>query len=97
MWKTMEIMWNKYAVCNSLGTHDPHDPFANTFLGLGLLVLVVIATGFILSPYQAFQTGNFLYLPLFGRFALICLTKSYPELQKGAGVLRSSQFTTYLS
>ena len=70
-------------ITNVLGTNDPHNQYFQTLLGLGVLGLSALIICFAWPAYISYQTGNFLYLGFIFLFAILCMTESAMELQKG--------------
>ncbi len=70
-------------ITNVLGTNDPHNQYLQTLLGLGVLGLSTLIICFVWPAYISYQTGNFLYLGFIFLFAILCITETAMELQKG--------------
>ncbi len=70
-------------ITNVLGTNDPHNQYLQTLLGLGVLGLTTLLICFAWPAYISYQTGNFLYLGFIFLFAILCITETAMELQKG--------------
>ncbi len=81
--KVMRTTGKKYAITNSIGSYDPHNQFLDTLLRLGFIGLIVLLGCFALPAYWAYQSKDFFYLAFLAVFALICLTETPFELQKG--------------
>jgi len=79
----MKTTGRKYGVYNILGSHDPHNQFIFTMLGLGLIGLLLLLACFALPAYHAYRHSDFLYLAFICLFVFLCLTESVLELQKG--------------
>lgn len=70
-------------ISNVLGTNDPHNQYLQTLLGLGALGLSTLIICFVWPTYISYQTGNFLYRGFIFLFAVLCITETAMELQKG--------------
>ena len=70
-------------ITNVLGTNDPHNQYLQTLLGLGVLGLSTLIICFAWPAYTSYQTGDFLYLGFIFLFAILCITETALELQKG--------------
>jgi len=79
----MKSTGRKYGIYNILGSHDPHNQFIFTMLGLGLIGLLSLFACFALPAYKAYLRSDFLYLAFISLFVFLCLTESVLELQKG--------------
>lgn len=79
----MKATGRKYGVYNILGSHDPHNQFIFTMLGLGLIGLISLIACLAVPALDAYHHKDFLYLAFISLFAFLCLTESVLELQKG--------------
>jgi O-antigen ligase len=79
----MQRTGKEYGITNILNTHDPHSQYFYTLLGLGGIGLLTLLCCFILPAIFAFQHQNYFYVMFIVLFALLCLTESALELQKG--------------
>lgn len=70
-------------ITNVLGTNDPHNQYLQTLLGLGVLGLSTLIICFVWPAYISYQMGNFPYLGFIFLFAILCITETAMELQKG--------------
>lgn len=81
--KTMQEIATKYQLTNSIHTQDPHNQYIHTYLALGLPGLTALLVCLLLPLRYMWKRQNvFALLPLVA-FAVICLTESALELQKG--------------
>ena len=79
----MKATGRKHGVYNILGSHDPHNQFIFTMLGLGLIGVLSLIACFGVPAFDAYHHKDFLYLTFISLFAFFCLTESVLELQKG--------------
>jgi len=79
----MKTTGRKFGVYNILGSHDPHNQFIFTMLGLGVMGVLLLLACFVLPAYDAYLRNDFFYLAFIGLFVFLCLTESVLELQKG--------------
>lgn len=70
-------------ISNILNTHDPHNQYLYTLLGLGIIGLIALLLCFVLPAIVAIQKQNYFHFIFIVLFALLCLTESAFEVQKG--------------
>jgi O-antigen ligase len=79
----MKTTSDRARIHNSLDSYDPHNQYLQTLLGLGIIGLATLLLCFALPAHTAWRQGDYFYLGFISLVALVCVTESVLEVQKG--------------
>jgi O-antigen ligase len=79
----MQQVSRAYEVTNVLQTHDPHNQYLFVLIGSGLLGLSTMILLLTLPCLKALAVRDYLFLGFSFLFAMLCMTETALELQKG--------------
>jgi O-antigen ligase len=79
----MEEASRAYEVTNILQTYDPHNQYLFTLIGSGLFGFLALTLLLTLPCIKALAAHDYLFLGFSFLFAMLCITETALELQKG--------------